>query len=262
MRKVKMMMTLAVMAMVAAVFESCKCSSTSDSGNREYSKEELTAKPFTKIEVEAVANVYYTQNNGEETNVRVDYASVRNEEVKAEYKRTLQFVYKDNKLIITQTGGNFKNKNEVIDIYVTSPDLVAISNDGVGKFESNSINSDNFSISHDGVGKTIIKNLLANKIDIDNDGVGSINVEKLKGDVVSISLDGVGSTQVGNLKCQTLTISSDGVGSVKAHVDCEKVDVSLDGVGSVKLSGVTRHLNKQKDGVGSINTGNLKVMSK
>lgn len=255
--KTRMIAIMACCVASIAMFGSCGSSVEANFGRNEFTQEEMRAKPFNKIEMDGVMNVYYTQNDGDSCGVRIDYASIKDKEVRDEYKRTLRLGYKEGKLIITQVGSRFKNKNQTISIYVTSPDLLEVEHDGVGKFYAEKINSDRFEVSNDGVGEVRIKHLLANTVDVSNDGVGSVNIEKLQGDVVEVSNDGVGSTKLDNVKCKNLSIDNDGVGSVKAHVDCDKLDVSLDGVGSVKLSGVTRELKKHRDGVGSISISDL-----
>ena len=39
---------------------------TIDNGNLHFVEADLTEKPFTKIEVETIADVYYVQNNGDQ----------------------------------------------------------------------------------------------------------------------------------------------------------------------------------------------------
>ena len=60
-------------------FCSCSMGSTTTSemrGGLEYAQDDLREKPFKAIDVDVVASVYYTQNNGDECSVRLDYSAI------------------------------------------------------------------------------------------------------------------------------------------------------------------------------------------
>lgn len=221
---------------------SCSSGNTSvTTGDVSYVDADLQPKPFNVIDVETVADVYYTQNNGDEHHVRIDYSAIKDEKVLQQLKEKLKVVYREGKVVIGIKGkivGKSSLKHS-LKIYITSPDLVKITQEGVGNFYSDYINSDKLEIDNEGVGSVEIKKVLANKLDIDNEGVGSINIGRFEGD--------------------RLVIDNEGVGKVKADVDCQSVAATLEGVGSITLTGVTRHLQKNKDGVGSIHVKDLKI---
>lgn len=259
-------MLLAACLMVT--MNSCRFTSGGErtiiNGNLNYKEAELKQRPFTEIDVETVADVYYTQTNGDKQEVRLDFSQMKDMDLKAEFEEKVKVVYRDGKMIIGLSKGikgfsSIKN-NEHMRVYVTSPDLVKVSLEGIGSFYSDSINSDVFDIDNEGVGNVNIKNLLANKIEVTNEGVGSVSLGNVKSDYLSIDLEGVGSVGIDQFKGGTLDIDSEGVGKVSAHVDCQKVKASLEGVGGIRLSGVTRQFIKEKNGVGSFKTSDLKVL--
>lgn len=212
------------------------------SGTLSYVDSDLQPKPFDAIEVQTVADVYYTQNDGDEHQVRVDYSGIKDEKMQQQVKEMLKVVYRDGKVIIGFNGkvvGQSTLKH-TIKVYITSPDLVEITQEGVGSFYSDCINSD--------------------KLDIDNEGVGSIQIKKVLANKLKIANEGVGSVLIGRFEGDKLKIDNDGVGKVTADVDCQSVDASLQGVGSITLTGVTRHIQKERDGVGSIRVNGLKIV--
>lgn len=243
MKKIHSILGLAIALFVLNI-TATSCStggSNVTSGDLGYVAADLQPKPFNAIEVETVADVYYTQNNGDEHQVRVDYSAIKDEKVIEQVKEKLKVVYREGKVVIG-FNGKIVGKSSLkhcLKVYITSPDLVKINLEGVGNFYSDYINSDKLEINNEGVGNIYIKKVLANKLDIDNEGVGSINIDRFEGD--------------------RLVIDNEGVGKVKADVDCQSVDATLEGVGSITLTGVTKHLQKNKEGVGSIRVKDLMI---
>lgn len=264
--------TLVALALgMLTVYSSCSFSekggdSTAIYNSLQFSPAELKEKPFTGIDVETVADVYYTQNNGDKQEVRLDFSAMKDEKFKEEFQKKAKVIYRDGKVIIGLSGKikgiSDVKKSERMRVYVTSPDLLKVELEGVGSFNCDAINSDSFEIDNEGVGNINIKKLLANKVEITNEGVGSVNLGEVQSDHLAVDLEGVGSVNVDQFKGGLLTIDSEGVGKVVANVDCQKVKAKLEGVGSIRLSGVTRQLEKEKDGVGSFKISDLKVLNK
>lgn len=253
-------------------------------GSLNFTQDDLTEKPFKAIDVDVIANVYYTQNNGDECSVRLDYSAIKDQEFVKKLKEKLKVVYRDGEVKIGLNGrlnvpSSYNNDNKRLKIYITSPDLVKITREGVGAFYAKTINSDRLKIDNEGVGSVKIGKILANKLEIINEGVGSVNIDDVAGDDMSIDNEGVGSVKIskiemGSLKLDnegvgsvnldmfkggSLIIKNEGVGSVKAKVDCQSVNATSEGVGGVNLSGVTRQYNKKKGGIGGISDGGLTV---
>lgn len=228
-----------------------------------YEKEDLTPKPFNDIEVDVVSDVYYTQNDGDECNVRLDYSAIDDPDLVKQLKEKVVVVYRDGGVEIgvdgKLTGVSKMSDKKRLKIYITSPDLIKVKMEGVGTFNAKSINTDRIKIDNDGVGSIRIDKLLANKAEVSNEGVGSVKVTDAQVDFLDLDNEGVGSVKVENYKGNTVTIDNDGVGSVKAQVNCQKVIAKNDGVGSVKLKGVTGTITKTKGGIGSINVKELQV---
>lgn len=196
---------------------------TIDTGNLHFVEADLTEKPFVKIEVETVADVYYVQNNGDQQSVRFDFTHIKDDKLRKQFEDKTVAIYREGKLKIGLkskiTGVSKLDSGSRMRVYITSPDLVKITLEGIGSFHSDAINSDVF--------------------DIDNEGVGNVKIGHFKG---------------GRLK-----IDNEGVGKVEAQVDCESIHAMIEGVGNIKLSGVTNSLTKEKDGVGRYQISDLKI---
>ena len=244
---------------------SCSMGSTTSSemrGSLEFTQDDLREKPFKAIDVDVVASVYYTQNDGDECSVRLDYSAIKDAEFAQKLKEKIKVVYRDGEVKIGLTGrlkvpAMCNSEKNRLKIYITSPDLVKITQEGVGAFYAKSINSDRLEIDNEGVGSVSINKILANRLDVTNEGVvkvGNVAMGDLK-----VDNEGVGSVTLDFFKGGNLKINNDGVGKVSAKVDCQVLNVDLDGVGGVHLSGVTGKYTRHKDGVGSISDGGLKV---
>lgn len=256
--------TIAVMLTVTAVMSSCKSNwNTGMSGNIEYTQNELRARSFNKISMSLPCNVYYTQNDGEACNVKVDYSGIKDPELVAELKEKVKVVYRQDGTVEIGVKGrvrglsNSGNGNR-LKVYITSPDLVEVDNEGIGKFYAKSINSDRLEVTNEGVGSVEIVNILANNISLDNEGVGSISVTSAKGDKLDVDNEGVGSVRIGNYVGTKVELDNEGVGSIHATVNSQSVKATNDGVGSIHLSGKTRTLTTDNEGVGKIHTSDLK----
>ena len=281
-----------ILAVAAALFfapmglSSCSMGSSASEmrGDLNFTQDDLSEKPFKAIDVNVVADVYYTQNDGNECSVKMDYSAIKDQEFVKKLKEKLKVVYRDGEVKIGLTGklkvpAACNSEKNRLKIYITSPDLVKISQEGVGSFYAKSINSDRLEIDNEGVGSVKIGKILANKLEVTNEGVGSVSIDDAKGDDMSFDNEGVGSVKIskiemGSLKLDnegvgsvnldmikggSLIIKNEGVGSVKAKVDCQSVNATSGGVGGVNLSGVTRQYNKKKGGIGGISDGGLTV---
>lgn len=264
MKRMKQMVVAAFLMTALTGFAACSYSNSgSMNGDLTYTAGDLQPKAFKAIDVDVVADVYYTQNDGDKHDVRLDFSAIKDQELAQRLKEKVKVVYRDGGLEIGLTGriknADGLNGGKRLKVYITSPDLVKVSMEGVGAFYADKVNSDRLDIDNEGVGSIDIKQVLANKIKVNNEGVGSVRLDKVTGDNFDIDNEGVGSVKVGFFKGGNLKIDNEGVGKVSAEVDCVNIHASLDGVGGVTLRGVTQYYSKQKDGVGSFNDKELKV---
>ena len=174
MKKIGFLAVAAALFLAPMGFCSCSMGSTTTSemkGGLNFTQNDLTAKPFEAIDVNVVATVYYTQNDGDECNVRLDYSNIRDDEFAQKLKEKLKVVYRDGEVKIGLTGrlkvpAMCNSEKYRLKIYITSPDLVKITQEGVGSFYAKSINSDRLEINNEGVGSVNINKILANKLEV------------------------------------------------------------------------------------------------
>ena len=246
MKSIGFMVAGAAMFLAAAGLTACSFDSTGSTvkGDLSYVQDDLRQKPFKAIDVEAVADVYYTQNDGDKCDVRLDYSAIKDAKFLQQMKEKLKVVYRNDEVVIGYNGrltvpASCNSENKRLKIYITSPDLLKVTQEGTGCFHAKTINSDRFAIDNEGVGSVKITNVSMGSLKVDNEGVGSMNLGFFKGG--------------------SLNILNEGVGSVKAKVDCQSVKATSEGVGGINLSGVTRQYSKKKDGVGGISDNGLTV---
>lgn len=266
MKAMRMMAVSAALFFASLGMVSCGISASGStmSSDLSYSDDDLRAKPFKAIDVDVVADVYYTQNDGDECSVRLDYSAIKDADFAQTLKEKVKVVYRDGEVKIGCKGrvnvpSSANSEGKRLKIYITSPDIVKITQEGVGTFHAKTINTDKLKIDNEGVGSVTIEKILANALTVENDGVGSVRIAEVTGDNVKVENDGVGSVSLGFFKGGKLDIDNDGVGKVSAKVDCQSVKANLDGVGGIKLSGVTGSYDRNRDGVGSISDRDLKV---
>lgn len=263
METMKRMMVGALMMISATTLMSCSMGGSYNmNGNLQYSQQDLQPKAFKAIDVSVVADVYYTQNNGDKHDVKLDFSAIPDEKDRELLKENVKVIYRDGgvEIGLAHNLKNMKQQNggKRLKIYITSPDLVKVDMEGVGSFNAGDVNSDRLSLDNEGVGSMHFKSILANKIEITNEGVGSVTVDKVTGDDFSIDNEGVGKVSIGFFKGGKLDIDNEGVGKVSAKVDCHSVKAALEGVGGITLSGKTQFYKKEKDGIGHFSDGDLK----
>lgn len=208
------------------------------------------AKPFDVIDAETVANIVFVQAT--ETTVRaegnermIDNISITFEEDKLKIRMKDKSIFKG------------KRKEEAnLTIYISSPKLVKIKQEGVGTFTlKDKVEVGNLEIDFEGVGNFVTDNLICSNLKIDYEGVGNI---KLAGSAINAKYnsEGVGSLSAENFDVEHLIVRASGVGSVKCRAS-KTIDVSSDGVGSVTYWGNPEVKNLSKNGVGKIKAAGI-----
>lgn len=160
---------------------------------------------FHSIELESVANVYFTQSNT---------YSLRVEGEKKWVNQT-KCTVKDGVLLITWAEKGKKTTKNVngLSIYISAPDLQEVTFEGVGSFNCKS-------------------RLNLKDVKFDIQGVGSLKVADLHARNVEITLEGVGNGEL-TLDCDQLDASVEGVGSLTLSGKARSAHISKDGIGSV-----------------------------
>lgn len=168
-------------------------------GNDKKMTEERRAENYSAIEMDGVAQVYFTQADtfslritGSERLVKATRTEVRN-----------------HTLCIDQE--HIKSNKGKISIFISAPQLNKVAFDGVGAFHCD-------------------ERLTADDICFEIDGVGAVTVADLQCRSLHVSMDGVGKTDM-HVDCQDLKADLDGVGKMTLSGKAGRADIRKDGVG-------------------------------
>lgn len=211
-------------------------------------------REFEKIAINAYCDVEYTQ--GEKPYVRLtgDAETLNNVKTTVE-KGTLTI---DKSVMKHLLGLKRENK---IKVYITSPDLTAVSMRGCGQFKvSGKLDSDTLSLQLYGTGDIDCTDIVCDKISVCLKGTGDIDLPNVVCQQAEIELKGTGDIDAKIAQAETTSIRLKGTGDIDVAFDnCKNADCTVYGVGEITLKGSLRHLDKRIKGVGSINTRQLTV---
>lgn len=193
------------------------------------SEEIQCTESFTKIDMQGVGSIVYTQG---------DVTAVKMEGDADDITRT-KVTIEDATIKITQDDSMKKKKG--LTFYVTSPALTKVNLDGVGSFEAPK------AVAFD------------NDFSLEMNGVGSVNIADMTCVNLEFHQEGVGSSEI-KVKCNDADIHSEGVGKSTISIEAEKLVLTNEGVGAIKVSGHVNRYSPYSDGFTSkISDKGLKV---
>lgn len=124
---------------------------------------------------------------------------------------------------------------EAILYTLTVTDLNAITFNGAGDLEMESLHTDSLAITINGAAQVSLKNLTADSLKVRINGTGTVNIG---GEVVSqdIGIDGAGTVQNGNLKTSQTTVVANGLGIATVWVT-DTLNLTFNGGGTLNYYG-------------------------
>lgn len=168
-------------------------------GNDRDTTEERRVENYSAIEMDGVAQVYFTQAEtyslritGSERLVKATRTEVRNHTLCIDQEKV-------------------KSNRGKISIFISAPRLDKVAFDGVGAFLCE-------------------ERLDADDIRFEIDGVGKVSVADLHCRSLLVEMDGVGSADI-HADCRDLTASLDGVGKMTLSGKAGRAEIHKDGVG-------------------------------
>lgn len=168
-------------------------------GNDRETTEERRVENYSAIEMDGVAQVYFTQAEtyslritGSERLVKATRTEVRNHTLCIDQEKV-------------------KSNRGKISIFISAPRLDKVAFDGVGAFRCE-------------------ERLDADDIRFEIDGVGKVSVADLHCRSLLVEMDGVGSADI-HADCRDLTASLDGVGKMTLSGKAGRAEIHKDGVG-------------------------------
>ncbi len=168
-------------------------------GNDRDTTEERRVENYSAIEMDGVAQVYFTQ--AETYSLRITGSERLVKATRTEVRH--------HTLCIDQE--HIKSDKGKISIFITAPCLDKVAFDGVGAFLCE-------------------KRLDADAIRFEIDGVGKVSVADLHCRSLMVEMDGVGSADI-HTRCRDLKADFDGVGKMTLSGHADRAEINKDGVG-------------------------------
>lgn len=184
---------------------------------------------FSAVSLRVSGTVYLEQGNRQ--SVRVEASESTLEELITEVKdRTLIIRLKNN-------YSPFRNFNTgKIEIYVTVPDIEALTVSGSGSIESDNIKSRNIDFTVSGSGDIIVDNLDSEQIKATVSGSGNIHLEGGSANEFSASVSGSGNIKAADFKATDADIKVSGSGNCSLTAQ-KSLKARVTGSGSVTYKG-------------------------
>lgn len=220
--------------------------------------EKRNLRDFEIVEIKGSTTVHYAQ--GDTFSVVVKGTEAKMDEIITEVHDnvlTIRNKWRKNSVVnITPL------REEVFEVYVTSPDLIGVWLNGSGDFISKQrVDTDNINITLRGSGDIDFADLICDRCQVELMGSGDIDVERLEAQEVSAVLIGSGDIDLKewNVASTTLGLKGSGDISVSFMEGCRRATCELRGSGDISLKGRLERFSQQKSGSGDVHTGKLIV---
>lgn len=242
---------LSLLVLITSLFFSVKAE------NLQTVSRNFPVRLIEKIEIKGSSKVVYTQ--GEKTEVVVRGASDLVDLIIIENKGNRLIVsQKDNtESIFTHLSNRLKNgfkEPEEAVVYVTTPDLLAVSLVGSGDFIANgSVDTDNLDIVLRGSGDIDFPHIICDNLHAQLLGSGDVKLKDVTTIRANYELKGSGDIDVTQQHVRQTYLNLYGSGDIKVRCSqCDNVNASLTGSGDIDVYGEVLDFNQSSHGSGDI----------
>ncbi|BDD05213.1 head GIN domain-containing protein [Aureibacter tunicatorum] len=177
---------------------------------------------FSGVKASGMFEIFYTQNDDVSLEVKSD-------------DNLLQYIkteVKNGTLIIKFEKDISLKKSTKMDIYISSPEMNSITQEGICKFTcQNNLKADELKVVNEGMGKIKLVGD-AQSLIINNEGMGNIEASELKSMNVNIKNEGMGKIVVN--ATNELNVNNEGMGKVRYISEPSQISVQNEGMGSVR----------------------------
>jgi len=255
----KKVISLLFTAVVMLILSSCNASCSLDKRDEgPQITRVVKAHSFDSVSADIVGDIYFKQSDT--LGIRIEGPKEEVERIKVEFKGNALVFSTETKLSSFLNG---IGKNDGVKVYISSPNLVAVSVKGVTDFHANKVDTDNMLIDLSGVGGAYIDNLVCDNFDTEVKGTGDVEVKSLEAITAKIFLHGTGDVKASCHKVKDTVLSLQGTGDIDVNMDnCGKVNANLQGTGDITIKGNVSVLEKSEHGTGDIDTDELSVKAK
>lgn len=228
---------------------------------------------YNKVKSMSFVDVVFTQGKTPSARIEGDKSVVDCVEVKQVGDELVVGVKKG-------TSMNY-NGDAKLKVYLTSPDLVAVTLFGSGDFDAKgSLDTDDLDIKVNGSGDAEFGKLVCDNFSCLMLGSGDVDVRQVDAKQSQLTVNGSGDVKMSLSNAESVDIKVNGSGDVRARcsrcssigclvngsgdvamslADCGDVSCTLNGSGDVELSGNARSLSKSVYGSGDVKKSGLKL---
>lgn len=198
-------------------------------------------KPFNRLKIEGVFNVYLSQDKTEKVRIEAE-------------QNILDLIHVNNDgktLIINYDSKETISKSETVKLYITVENLKELDLEIIGDVKTkSSLDLPKFLLTSNSVGNVDFS-LLSKKFRVINNSVGNLN---LFGLVEKFTLDNnsVGDVNAYPLAAEKVIIENNSVGNINVHASYS-LDIENNGVGNVTFKGNPEKRNIENNALGSVN---------
>ena len=205
-------------------------------------KEKRNESGFTGVSFGLAGNLYIKTGSGFDVTL----------EGNAGYLDDVETFVRDGRLIIRhERNFRFNFNNEKVNVYITMPEVDALSISGSGKaVVENGLKSDRMNLSVSGSGRIEIPSLTADDMKCSISGSGDIAINGGKIGRADLSISGSGSYSGEDAEIEEFDAGISGSGNCSCYVT-ESLSASISGSGNVVYSGSPR-INVRSSGSGRV----------
>lgn len=206
----------------------------------DFPKEEVrNLDTFSGIGISISADVYYTPGNSHEIRIEGDAKDVDDLITKVE-----------NGFLQVKYPNSWRVRRSKLTIYITSKDLDAVRMSGSGKFNAETVSSDEMDFSISGSGDINFEKLTAEEVGVKISGSGSVNLDNGNTDEMDVKISGSGKLHAEAFEVNEFSAGISGSGGVKITVK-EELESRISGSGKVYYHGTPR-VNSSSSGSGKV----------
>ena len=221
---------------------------------------------FSGLRNHHVVRIHYTQ--GSTFNIKAEGSEKQIESLILEVKDGILVVRND------QKKKKNSNENQMLTLYITSPEMNSLENKGVLNFNADKLKTDNLHVSNSGVLNLNALQISCPEATWEIKGVTDLDVHfdgtllnlnnrgvtkgklVVKTDKLDIHSSGVDNIKV-DYKGKEASVNKRGTGTISLQVDCDKLDATNSGVGKIILSGTADETSIRNTGVTKIDVSKL-----
>lgn len=210
----------------------------------------LNVAKFNAIKVSVPFDVHYVQGNTETIKVLAPQSIIDHLTTKV-----------DQSTLSIGLNGNLYSFKGKVDIWVTAPQLNAVTLIGSGDFDASQVKTGgNFMVQLRGSGDIEIGQVTTHNATINMSGSGDIKIGRLDCSDVAASVAGSGDIKANVNGARKVDYAVKGSGDITSTLtNCGNVACRVKGSGDITLSGNVASLDKQVNGSGDIHARRLSI---